>query len=83
MMETIGQNALSVSNVVIALPIYMLMTSSSFQVQQGCKVSLMYEQPFCHERQLSSNLPKTKVVTFGSEATCQAFLCAKATKWSK
>ncbi len=31
-------------------------------------------QQFCHQRQLSVNLAKTKVVTFGSKAACQAFV---------
>ena len=30
-------------------------------------------QLFCEQRQLSVNLAKTKVVTFGSRARCQAF----------
>ena len=31
-------------------------------------------QQFCHQRHLSVNLAKTKVVTFGSKAACQAFI---------
>ncbi len=31
-------------------------------------------QQFCHQRQLCVNLAKTKVVTFGSKAACQAFI---------
>lgn len=75
MMETVGHNAPSISNVLIPLRPYaddLIIISTT---AAGLQRQLDVLQQFCHERQLSANLSKTKVVTFGSEATCQAFMC--------
>ncbi len=74
LMDTVGHDAPSVSGVLIPLLLYaddliiMSTTAAGLQRQLGAL------QQFCHQRQLSVNLAKTKVVTFGSKAACQAFM---------
>ena len=70
LMDTLGHDAPSLSGVLILLLLYVddLTTTSA-----GLQRLLNALQLFCEQRQLSVNLAKTKVVTFGSRAKCQAF----------
>jgi len=74
LMDTIGHDAPSLSGVPIPLLLYaddlIIMSTTAARLQR----QLDALQQFCHPRQLSVNLAKTKVVTFGSKATCQAFM---------
>ena len=73
LMETLGHDAPDLSGILIPLLLYvddlilMSTTAAGLQRQLGA------QQQFCDQRQLSVNLTKTKVVTFGSRAKCQAF----------
>jgi len=74
LMDTVGHDAPSLSGVLIPLLLYaddliiMSMTAAGLQRQLDAL------QQFCHQRQLSVNLAKTKGVTFGSKAACRAFV---------
>ncbi len=73
-MDTIGHDAPSLSGVPIPLLLYaddliILSTTAA-----GLQRQLDALQQFCRQTQLTVNLAKTKVVTLGSKATCQAFM---------
>ena len=74
-MDTVGHDAPSLSGVLIPMLLYaddlIIMSTTAAGLQR----QLDALQQFCHQRQLSVNLAKTKVVTFGSKAACQAFIC--------
>ena len=74
LMDTVGHDAPSLSRVMIPLLLYaddlIIMSTTAAGLQR----QLDALQQFCHQRQLSVNLAKTKVVTFGSKAACQAFV---------
>ena len=64
----------SLSGVLISLLLYADDLIIMFTTAAGLQRQLDALQQFCHQRQLSVNLAKTKVVTFGSKAACQAFV---------
>ncbi len=74
LMDTVGHDVPSLSGVLIPLLLYaddlIIMSTTATGLQR----QLDALQQFCHQRQLSDNLAKTKVVTFGSKAACQAFI---------
>ena len=74
-MDTVGHDAPSLSGVLIPMLLYaddlIIMSTTAAGLQR----QLDALQQFCHQRQLSVNLAKTKVVTFGSKPACQAFVC--------
>ena len=74
LMDTVGHDAPSLSGVLIPLLLYaddlIIMSTTAAGLQR----QLDALQQFCQQRQLSVNLSKTKVVTFGSKAACQAFI---------
>ena len=74
LMDTVGHDAPSLSGVLIPLLLYaddlIIMSTTAAGLQRPLDAL----QQFCHQRQLSVNLAKTKVVTFGSKAACQAFI---------
>ncbi|KAA6422176.1 MAG: hypothetical protein FRX49_07927 [Trebouxia sp. A1-2] len=73
-MDTVGHDASSLSGVLLPLLlcaddlIIMSMTAAWLQRQLDAL------QHFCHQRQLSVNLAKPKMLTFESKAACQAFV---------
>ncbi len=74
LMDTVGLDAPSLAGVLIPLLLYaddlIIMSTTAAGLQR----QLNALQQFCHQRQLSVNVAKTKVVKFGSKATCQAFM---------
>ena len=72
-MDTLGHNAPSLSGVLIPLLLYANDLTIMSTTPAGLQRLLNALQLFCEQRQLSVNLAKTKVVTFGSRAKCQAF----------
>ncbi len=74
-MDTVGHDAPSLSGVLIPMLLYaddlIIMSTTAAGLQR----QLDALQQFCHQRQLSVNLAKTKVITFGSKPACQAFIC--------
>ena len=73
-MDTVGHDAPSLSGVLIPLLLYaddLIIVSTT---AAGLQRQLDALQQFCHHRQLSVNLAKTKLVTTGSKAACQAFM---------
>ena len=73
LMDTIGNDAPSLSGVLIPLLLYADDLTIMSTTAAGLQRQLDALQLFCKQRQLSVNLAKTKVVTFGSRASCQAF----------
>ena len=73
LMDTIGNDAPSLSGVLIPLLLYADDLTIMSTTAAGLQRQLDTLQLFCKQRQLSVNLAKTKVVTFGSRASCQAF----------
>ena len=73
LMDTLGHNAPSLSGVLIPLLLYADDLTIMSTTPEGLQRQLNALQLFCEQRQLSVNLAKTKVVTFGSRARCQAF----------
>jgi len=74
LMDTVGHDAPSLSGVPIPLLLYaddLIIVSTT---AAGLQRQLDALQQFCHHRQLSVNLAKTKLVTTGSKAACQAFM---------
>ena len=73
-MDMVGRDAPSLSGVLIPLLLYtddlIIMSTTAAGLQR----QLDALQQFCHQRQLSVNLTKTKVVTIGSKAACHAFI---------
>ena len=73
LMETRGHDAPDLSAIFTPLLLYaddlIIMSTTAAGLQR----QLDALQQFCDQRQLSVNLTKTKVVTFGSRAKCQAF----------
>ena len=74
LMDTVGQDAPFLSGILIPLLLYaddlIIMSTTAAGLQR----QLDALQQFCQQRQLGVNLAKTKVVTFGSKAACQAFM---------
>ncbi len=74
LMDTVGHDAPSLSGVLIPL----LLCADDLIIMSATAAGLQEQldalQQFCHQRQLSVNLAKTKVVTFGSKAACQTFM---------
>ena len=75
LMGTVGHDAPSLSDVLIPLLLcaddLIIMSSTAAGLQR----QLDALQQFCHQRQFSVNLAKTKVVTFGSKlSACQTFM---------
>ena len=73
LMDTLGHDAPSLSGVLIPLLLYADDLTIMSTTPAGLQRLLNALQLFCEQRQLSVNLTKTKVVTFGSRAKCQAF----------
>ena len=73
LMDTLGHDAPSLSGVVIPLLLYADDFTIMSTTPAGLQRRLNALQFFCEQWQLSVNLAKTKVVTFGSRARCQAF----------
>ena len=73
LMDTLGHDAPSLSGVLIPLLLYADDLTIMSTRPAGLQRLLNALQLFCEQRQLSVNLAKTKVVTFGSRAKCQAF----------
>ena len=73
LMDTPGHDAPSLSGVLIPLLLYTDDLTIMSTTPAGLQRQLHALQLFCEQRQLSVNLAKTKVVTFGSRARCQAF----------
>ena len=73
LMDTLGHDAPSLSGVLIPLLLYADDLTIMSTTAAGLQRQLHALQLFCEQRQLSVNLTKTKVVTFGSRARCQAF----------
>ena len=73
LMDTLGHDAPSLSGVLIPLLVYADDLTIMSTTPAGLQRLLNALQLFCEQRQLSVNLAKTKVVTFGSRARCQAF----------
>ena len=73
LMDTLGHDAPSLSGVLIPLLLYADDLTIMSTTPAGLQRLLNALQLFCEQRQLSVNLAKTKVVTFGSRAKCQAF----------
>ena len=82
LMDTIGHDAPALSGILIPLLLYANDLSIMSTTAAGLQRQLDAVQLFCHHRQLSVNLAKTKVVTFGLKAACQAFI-STAMKWSE
>ena len=74
LMDTTGHNAPSLSGVLIPLLLYAGDLIIMSTTPAGLQRQLDALQQFCQQRQLGVNLPKTKVVTLGSKAACQAFM---------
>ena len=72
LMDTLGHDAPSLSGVLIP-PLYADDLTIMSTTPEGLQRQLNALQLFCEQRPLNVNLAKTKVVTFGSRATCQAF----------
>ena len=70
-MDTVGHDAPSLSGVLIPLLLYADDLIVMSMTAEGLQRQLDAVQVFCHQRQLSVNLAKTKVVTFGSKAACR------------
>ena len=81
LMDTLGHDAPSLSGVLIPLLLYADDLTIMSTTAAGLQRQLDALQLFCEQRQVSVNLSKTKVVTFGSRARCQASH-STATKWS-
>ena len=73
LMDTLGQDAPCLSGAVIPLLLYADDLTIVSTTPEGLQRQVNALQLFCEQRQLSVNLAKTKVVTFGSRARCQAF----------
>ena len=74
LMGTLGHDAPSLSGALIPLLLYADDLTIMSTTAAGLQRQLNALQLFCEQRQLSVNLAKTKVVTFGSRAQCQAFM---------
>ena len=72
-MDTLGHDAPSLSRGLIPLLLYADDLTIMSTTPAGLQRLLNALQLFCEQPQLSVNLAKTKVVTFGSRAKCQAF----------
>ena len=73
LMDTVGHDAPSLSGALIPLLLYAGDLTIMSTTPAGLQRQLNALQLFCEQRQLTVNLAKTKVVTFGSRARCQAF----------
>ena len=73
LMVTLGHDAPSLSAVLFPLLLYADNLTIMSTTPAGLQRQLNVLQRFCEQRQVTVNLAKTKVVTFGSRATCQAF----------
>ena len=73
LMDTLWHDALSLSGLFIPLVLYADDLTTTFTTLAGLQRQLNALQLFCKQQQLSVNLAKTKVVTFGFRARCQAF----------
>ena len=75
LMDTIGNDAPSLSGVLVIITLLLYADDLTIMstTPAGLQRQLNALQLFCQQRQLSVNLAKTKVVTFGSRARCQAF----------
>ena len=71
--DALGHDAISLSGVLISLLLYADNLTIFSTTPAGIQRQLNALQLFCKQRQLTFNLAKTKVVTFGSRARCQAF----------
>ena len=72
--DTVGHDAPSLSGILIPLLLYaddLILMSTS---EAGLQKQLDALQQFCDQRQLSVNLTKTKIVTFGTWAQCRDFV---------
>ncbi len=74
LMDTLGHDAPSLSGALIPLLLYADDLTIMSTTPAGLQRQLNALQLFCEQRQLTVNLTKTKVVTFGSRAQCQAFM---------
>ena len=74
LMDTLGHDAPSLSGALIPLLLYADDLTILSTTPAGLQRQLNALQLFCEQRQLTVNLAKTKVVTFGSRARCQAFM---------
>ena len=73
LMDTVGHDAPSSQGFLIPVLLYADDLTIMSTTPAGLQRQLNALQLFCEQRQLSVNLAKTKVVTFGSRARCQAF----------
>ena len=72
-MDTLGHDAPSLSGALNPLLLYADDLTIMSTTPAGLQRQLNALQLFCKQRQLTVNLAKTKVVTFGSRARCQTF----------
>ena len=73
LMDTVGHDAPSLSGALTPLLLYAGDLTIMSTTPAGLQRQLNALQLFCEQRQLTVNLAKIKVVTFGSRARCQAF----------
>ena len=73
LMDTLGHDAPSLSGLLVPLLLYADDLTIMSTTPAGLQRQLNALQLFCEQRQLTVNLTKTKVVTFGSRARSQTF----------
>ena len=73
LMDTLGHDAPSLSGLLVPLLLYADDLTIMSTTPAGLQRHINALQLFCEQRQLTVNLTKTKVVTFGSRARCQTF----------